>query len=112
MKTQTRTRTRSEFHVRIEGFQSLRIVEDILIPPFSDVPGRGALLLNHIICNTLDGYNDTLIIIQHRQHQDRISPIKNPYEIATDKFTKAYFISEPTCKWSSSHNKRSGEQML
>ena len=53
MKTQTRTRTRSEFHVRIEGFQSLRIVvEDILIPPFSDVPGRGALLLNHTIKNT------------------------------------------------------------
>ena len=100
--------TRSEFYVRIEGFQSLRIVEEILTHPFSDVPGRGALLLNHIICNTLDGYNnDTLIIIQHRQHQDRTSPIKNPYEIAN-----AYFISQPTCKWSSSHNKRSVEQML
>ena len=52
MKTQTRMRTRSEFYVRIEGFQSLRIVEEILTHPFSDVPGRGALLLNHTIKNT------------------------------------------------------------
>ena len=65
-------------------------------------------------CNSLDGYNDC-----YNNYPALSAPWSHMlYLLLRTRMkwqltnSQDHILSEPTCKWSSSHNKRSGEQML